>query len=93
MTFVIVLLLFLQVNCVAFSPDFEIMVTGSDDCEVRIFNAVSAQFICHLPGHSSAVRCVSVSADSKLIASGSYDKRVMVWHTCDASNLMILKGK
>ena len=35
----------------AFSQDFQILVTGSDDQRVRIFNAKTAQFICKLKGH------------------------------------------
>ena len=41
-----------QVNCVAFSPDYEIMVTGSHDERVRIFNAVSGELVCKLKGHT-----------------------------------------
>lgn len=36
----------------AFSPDYEIMVTGSDDERVRIFNAVSGELVCKLKGHT-----------------------------------------
>lgn len=46
----------LQVNCVAFSPDFEIMVTGSDDERVRIFNAVTGKLVCKLKGHTGLYR-------------------------------------
>ena len=56
----------LQVNSVAFSQDFQILVTGSDDQRVRIFNAKTAQFICKLKGHEGMTGhrneyvCVSV---------------------------------
>ena len=36
----------------AFSPDFEMMVTGSDDERVRVFNAVTGKLICKLKGHT-----------------------------------------
>ena len=36
----------------AFSPDFEMMVTGSDDERVRVFNAVTGKFVCKLKGHT-----------------------------------------
>ncbi len=41
-----------EVNCVAFSPDYEMMVTGSDDQRVRVFNAVTGNLICKLKGHT-----------------------------------------
>ena len=40
-----------QVNCVAFSSDFEIMVTGSDDERVRLFNALTGKLVVKLKGH------------------------------------------
>ena len=36
----------------AFSPDFEIMVTGSDDQRVRVFNAQEGTLVCKLKGHT-----------------------------------------
>ena len=42
----------LQVNCVAFSSDFQIMVTGSDDQRVRVFNAKEGTLVCKLKGHT-----------------------------------------
>ena len=80
-----------DVNCAAFSPDHELMVTGSDDRRVRVFNAVSASFVCMLSGHSAAVRCVAVSTNSKFIASGSYDKEIRIWVTRDASLKCVLQ--
>nr|KAG5689701.1 hypothetical protein BaRGS_006326 [Batillaria attramentaria] len=39
------------VNSVAFSQDFQMLVTGSDDQRVRVFNTRNAEFICKLKGH------------------------------------------
>lgn len=41
-----------QVNSVAFSPDFQIMVTGCDDERVRVFNTNTGSLVCKLKGHS-----------------------------------------
>ena len=41
-----------QVNCVAFSPDFEIMVSGCDDQRVRVFNAISGKLVVKVKGHT-----------------------------------------
>ena len=79
-------------NSVAFSPDFELMVTGCDDQRVRVFNAVTSTFICKLRGHTGAVRCVAVAPNSQHIASASYDKTVRVWRTRDAECVQVLKG-
>lgn len=42
----------------AFSPDYELMVTGSDDKKVRIFNALSGQLVCELQGHTGELETV-----------------------------------
>ena len=39
----------------AFSPDFEIMVTGSDDQRVRVFNAHEGTLVCKLKGHTGNI--------------------------------------
>ena len=39
----------------AFSPDFEIMVTGSDDQRVRVFNAQEGTLVCKLKGHTGNI--------------------------------------
>ena len=39
-------------NSVAFSPDFEMMVTGSDDERVRVFNALTGKLVVKLKGHT-----------------------------------------
>lgn len=44
--------LILQVNCVAFSTDFEFVVTGSDDQRVRVFNCKTGDMVCKLKGHT-----------------------------------------
>jgi len=41
-----------QVNCVALSVDFEMMVTGSDDFRLRIFNTDSGELVTTLKGHT-----------------------------------------
>lgn len=81
-----------EVNCVAFSSDFNIMVTGSDDNNVRIFNTDNCRLIHHVTGHDGAVRCVAISTNGEYFASGSYDKTVQIRRTKDASLCHALKG-
>lgn len=44
--------LFLQINCVAFSRDLEMMVTGSDDGRVRVWNRPKNILVCRFFGHT-----------------------------------------
>ena len=41
-------------NCATFSPDFELLVTGSEDKKVRVFNAASGRFVVGLSGHKGS---------------------------------------
>ncbi|CAH1785665.1 unnamed protein product, partial [Owenia fusiformis] len=81
-----------EVNSVAFSNDFEMMVTACDDCRVRVFNSRSGDMVVKLKAHTGAVRCIAVSPNSRYIVSGSYDNTAIIWQTRDASLLHMLKG-
>jgi WD40 repeat protein len=56
----------------AFSPDGEIVAAGSNDGDVRFWNAATSQLIRTLPGNSStgAVQSVAFSPDGKTLADG-----------------------
>jgi len=81
-----------EVNCAALSTDFEIMVTGSDDNGLRIFNTVSGELVTTVGGHQGAIKAVTISPNSQFIASASYDKTVRIWVTRTARCLHVLRG-
>ncbi|CAG5116734.1 unnamed protein product [Candidula unifasciata] len=81
-----------EVNCVSFSSDFSIMVTGSDDKRVRVFDVRTKRCILSLGGHRGAVKCVAISPCDRYFASGSFDKNARIWKTDEGSCLRILPG-
>ncbi|CAL1545583.1 unnamed protein product [Lymnaea stagnalis] len=81
-----------EVNCVSYSPDFQLMVTGSDDQRVRAFSVKTKQCIVRLKGHEGAIKSVAVSECSKYIASGSFDKTARIWKTANGECIHVLKG-
>jgi WD40 repeat protein/serine/threonine protein kinase len=66
------------VTSVAFSPDGKIIVSGSKDRTINLWDAASGKLIRTLQG-GGAVTSVAVSPDGKLLASTGQDGLVRLW--------------
>ncbi|WP_341761070.1 pentapeptide repeat-containing protein [Candidatus Tisiphia endosymbiont of Thecophora atra] len=74
------------VECISCSPDEKYIATGSDDCTVRIWNAVESNLLQELTRHTNLVSCLSYSPDGQYLASGSSDKTVKIWNADNPEN-------
>jgi WD40 repeat protein len=62
------------VKSVAFSPDGQHIVSGSDDRTIRVWNAMTGETAAgRFAGHTSRVNSVAFSPDGQHIVSGSLD--------------------
>jgi WD40 repeat protein len=77
---------------VAWSPDSSIIVSGSYDGTVRIWDAVTGELQQTLPGHTYFVKSVAWSPDSTRIVSGSRDKTVRIWDAVTGELQQTLTG-
>jgi hypothetical protein len=68
-----------SVNSVAFSPDGQRIVTGSDDHTAKVWDAVSGRELLTLKGHSGWVLEAVFSPDGRRIVTGSQDTTAKVW--------------
>ncbi|KAG6906522.1 hypothetical protein DXG01_013455, partial [Tephrocybe rancida] len=68
-----------QVNEIGFSPDGKLVVSGSNDESVHIWDALTGDFVKELKGHTDSVLSVAFSPDGKQVVSGSHDKSVCIW--------------
>ncbi len=65
---------------VALSPGGHILVTGSWDKTLKVWNVATGQLLRTLMGHQEAVWSVAVSTDGKTLASGSSDQEIKIWN-------------
>jgi tetratricopeptide (TPR) repeat protein len=64
---------------VAFSPDGQRIVTGSDDHTAKVWEAATGRELLTLKGHSSGVTSAAFSPDGQRIVTGGRDKTARVW--------------
>jgi serine/threonine protein kinase len=67
------------VLAIAYGPDGNLLLSGSTDGTVRLWNLGTASPLQVFHGHKDGVRSVAVSPDGKLAISGSKDGTVRLW--------------
>jgi len=76
--------------CVNFNPQSNLIVSGSFDATVRIWDVKTGRCIKTLPAHSDPVSACCFNRDGTLIASSSYDGLCRVWDTATGQCLKTL---
>jgi WD40 repeat protein len=82
---------------VAFSPESDIIASGSADNTVKLWDITMGSCILTLRGHARDVYSVAFSSDGTKLASGSEDNTVKIWdvkqgscvHTCEGHDAWV----
>jgi WD40 repeat protein len=83
-----------RVGALVFSSDGRLLVSGSDDKTVMLWDMQTGGVVKTFCGHAGAVFAVSISADCARIVSGSKDGRVLLWdvQTGECHQSIVLDG-
>jgi len=67
------------ITSVAFHPVFSVLVSGSEDATVKVWDFETGEYERTLKGHTNPVQAVAFNASGSLLASTSTDLSVKIW--------------
>ena len=67
------------VRCVAFSPDGNLLASGSHDQTIQLWDVQTGQCLRTLQGHTSGIETIAFSPDGKQLVSGSHELDLWLW--------------
>jgi WD40 repeat protein len=76
-----------RVTSVAFAPNANILVSGSWDKTIKMWDTGTGRMLRTLSGHTASVSSVAYSPNGRLLASGGWDEFVMLWDTASGQFL------
>src|SRR5262249_47597966 len=68
-----------EIRGIAFSPDGRHLVTGSEDCLVRVWDAAGGTYRQTFEGHTGLINAVAFGPDGRVVLSGSVDQTFRQW--------------
>jgi WD40 repeat protein len=80
-----------DVTSVAFSPDLQLLASGSVDRTIKLWDVPTWQLKRTLTGHENYVESVDFSPDGHLLASGSADSTIKIWEVATGNLKQTLK--
>ena len=63
------------------------IVSGSKDQSIRIWDALTGSKLNILYGHEDIINSVSFSRNDNMIVSGSFDNTIRIWDVCSGKEI------
>ena len=76
-----------RIASVAFSPDNQLIATGSDDGTVVLWDRLAIHPLRHLSGHIGPVSAVLFADEGRRLITGSWDGTIRVWDIATGDEL------
>jgi WD40 repeat protein len=71
-----------EVECAAFNPNSEVLVTGDDDGAVKAWHTQTGEPFLDLPGHTGRVTAIAFNPiDNERLVTASADGTARIWHS------------
>lgn len=76
-----------------FSNRGDLLISGSADKQIKIWNSVTGSLKCTLNGHTDSIKTLAISPCDRFLISGSVDKTIRIWDlTSPLVNNYIING-
>ena len=81
-----------EINTVAITPNGKYVVSGSEDCTIRVWDFDTGGLASTLEGHKDSVNAIAITPNGKYVVSGSNDRSIQIWNLETGEFIRALKG-
>ena len=80
------------ITSLAFSPDGETLISGSQDNNAIIWDVRQAKLLRRLKGHANHIYVVGFTPDGARAVTGAYDNELRLWFVADGKEIARMTG-